>query len=1315
MAQGTSTDQKRTDTAPGSRTTSPTQNPGKAPTTDANRSTPTETAQTATSDQIIALPPTTPWDAWNAFARQDRKTAAAVLAATLKMLPSDDVWNADDVKRAYGSLSHEGRRQSVTRQAQGLHNLILDGGESIGLKGGASPDQRGRAASHSMPGGSRATTSQTAPNRGNRPANPHGDSIPGLPANNMVHKLTEAAKQSGVPQRQRTEVVTLAQQLLQALPCSPELPLTDLVATVNWVREVNEELRAELLRHPHVVYAIARQKRLKNLLTTPDTVNVLSNASNLLEALVTQKNNWYVSHGQETMRFLLREGVANELENDPELRNSVLSAPQLLRNLNGRMDLIRMIVHIKEPVLAIASLFPDFGNALLEVDDPLEAVWSLGIQVVAPVLYSQSRKYPKRSFLDVFRLVMTDQELGEVIRGCPAQLNLVVSSAEILLAVKAMPDALLKLSESPELTDVLEELPDLARRLLSDMDLITAAVDNKSVAYALSCKPHQYDTITDKYQLKQALDSTPMPQGFPVPKYDDTAADIPSQLQQALSTPAPKHPGSGLLTESIAKLDTRYKLVQAMMAVPQNELQRLPAEDGDAAIAVQSSAKVMQYLRVKNPAVRELLNSESESDKELVQQLHSDRFDRIIRHMARYPRVIAMPHQLRRILISSAPSSLQLPQDPFAALYMLLTAARYPIVLDIFRTASADKAGLFVSLIRVLPDLRAHLYDSPVLAYLSARTPDPVQHLPAALLANNPWLASTLEYQFRVINLLPELDPENSAEMSALLAEDSALLRLIHRRWLANEFTGEEWPSVVNAVNRSAGPLKQLVPVFGKLPSVYWKRLLTGRLYELLSERHGQALTKALIRFPRVLREAIARPGFTRMWETQAGLLEEQADRALRTSDEARNDAEADAAVQALADEVSKSAGEAVLTPEGFELDPDLTDRLRALITGLDRREAPDTLRDAVPGLEQNVIAAYSMVLGDERLRAAAMKNSYLAQGLFFTPSMLELLITRPSLVDQTELNPEMLRQLISVPGLPELLTHQDAAYAQYVRYPLLRENYTAAHVATVKNNPDMIPAIEMLREEIGGEGYFLLFGLLQISRAAARAVIEREATLGLLLRLPTLVIKLVNVLASGQEAINAAAAGEGSGKRAVTAGGEAVVRAVVAARGRLEACSVDPSLVKVVAGLPEEVVTVLGDRSDVASSAAGWAGLLKDRALVAELSAHPGLAETVLTPALLPVLHAAPLFVRVLAQAPEEVRAGLAAKPVRDLLRKYPKVGDTLLRVPALCHALARLRALPELLMKQPELRNTLKDRPELTAAFLTNRLLITEAERSS
>ncbi|MFJ2478579.1 hypothetical protein ACIOWI_37715, partial [Streptomyces sp. NPDC087659] len=572
--------------------------------------------------------------------------------------------------------------------------------------------------------------------------------------------------------------------------------------------------------------------------------------------------------------------------------------------------------------------------------------------------------------------------------------------------------------------------------------------------------------------------------------------------------------------------------------------------------------------------------------------------------MARYPRVIAMPHQLRRIL-SSDLSKLPLPEESFAALYMLMTAARHTIFRATFHTSSPDKIDLFARLITRLPDLRAHLYDSPALAFTSGRTLDPVYHLPAALLADNPWLAGTLDHQIKLLSRVPELGPEDSKELSALLAQDSALLRLMHRQKLANEFTGEEWPSVVNAVNRSAGPLKQLVPVFGKLPSVYWKRLLTGRLYELLSERHGQALTKALIRFPRVLREAIARPGFTSMWETQAGFLEEQADQALRTSDQARNDAETDAAVQALADEVSKSAGEAVLTPEGFELDPDLTDRLRALITGLDRREAPDTLRGAAPGLEQNVIAAYSMVLGDERLRAAAMKNSYLAQGMFFTPAMLELLITRPSLVDQTELNPEMLRQIIRVPGLPELLTYQDAAYAQYVSRPPFRQNYGAAYVAACIANPDMIPAGEILTREIGGGGSVFIRGLLQISRAAARAVIEREATLGLLLRSSTLAVALSLTVKRGKES---------------------VVRAVVAARGRLEACSVDPSLMDVLGDLPEEVVTVLGDRRDVASSAAGWAGLLKNRALVAELSAHPGLAETVLTPALLPVLHAAPL-----------------------------------------------------------------------------------------
>ncbi|MFJ2478345.1 hypothetical protein ACIOWI_36305, partial [Streptomyces sp. NPDC087659] len=1147
----------------------------------------TESARSAGSDQIVALPVTTPFDAWNAFEVREKAKAGAVLSAVLKMLPVE-LQDPRAVKQRYASLTEQDQQASVRVQATALHNLIAHGRKRIGLVGGARSKKKEQAADGRR-GGSGAASGQSVPVSGSQSAGPGVDQAPGL-ATGMVRQLNTAVKETGrISKLRHKDVLSLAERLWRVLPWPSDLSLAALVEAVAWVGEKGQEgLQAELLKHPQVVYAVARQKHLKVLLTGPEEVQALGNASSVLEALAAQTDAWYKSHGQKTGRFLLREEVASELEADPDLRAKAFGFPGLLSNLKGRLDLVREVLLEDGMPVYLTSQFPDFGHALLEQEDPIETVWRLGGQGgLAAALYSQSRKYPERSFLDVFRLVMADGKLGEVIRRCPAQLNLVVSSTEILQAVQATPEALFKLSESPVLTDVLEEDLSLAGRLLSDVELMTVAVDNKSVAYALSCEPHRYDSITaDKDRLKEALASTRMPQGFPVPADDDAAADTNALLREAARTLALEDSEFDPRSVDSVNPESRYALVQTLLDMDESRLPQtlLPPEDGDAAVAGGPFRDVVEHLRQNSPAVHTLLASRSESDMQLVKLLRSREFEDVVRYMVRCPRVITMPHQLRRVL-GLSPTLLQLPEQPYAALYLLMTAARHTLIKNVLNTPFfGERVRLTAQMIMMLPDLRAHLYGSPALTSLAAGDMRPVQQVAAELLAANPWLATTVERQLTVLYALPKVDPEKSAGMSALLAEDAALLRLMHQRRLANELTNEEWAAMVDAVNSSAGLLKPLVPVFGKLPTAYWKRLLTGDLYGLLSERQGLALTKALIRFPRVLREAIARPGFTRMWQAQPELGEDLADRALQAGDSAG----ADAAVQALAAHISESAGEVTLTPEGFELAPELVEPLKVLTGMLGSGETLDTSGGAVPDFLRDVADAYNTVLGDERLREAAVSNAYLAQGLLFTPGMLDLLTTRPSLVRQIKLHPEMLRQLMNVPGLPALLASQDASYDLYTNSGPLRENYNANYVAICERSPYMDSALHTLNHMAGSAGSVHANGLLQRSHVLARAVVEREATLGELLHSPGLVQALTSL---------------------VEADREGVVRAVVGSQERVEACAADLSLVKVVAGLPEEVVTVLGDRCDVASSAAGWAGLLKDRALVAELSAHPGLA----------------------------------------------------------------------------------------------------------
>ncbi|MFJ2478170.1 hypothetical protein ACIOWI_35290 [Streptomyces sp. NPDC087659] len=1087
-------------------------------------------------------------------------------------------------------------------------------------------------------------------------------------------------------------ILSLTRELLRSLSCPPDIALADLVSVVNWAVQNRHEA---LVKHAHVVYAMVRQKNLKDLLSVyPDLSDALSTLPRVLGALTTAGDRWY----KEALRigpFLLREEISSTLESDTELLSLIIEFPEILPNLHGRLELLREIMIIDEPVLSLAKNSPAFGSALIELErqhgDPVAALWRLGSEVaLGTALITKTRMYAGRSFADVFQLLLTDDELCEIIRRYPAQLNLLVSSAEILRTVKAMPAALHRLSASKRLTDVLEHLPDLALRLLMSMNLINAAVDNDGVAYALSCNPHLYDDATTA-NLEERLRSTIMPAGFAPDSDDNAVVDTIGRLRELVREIIEKDPAADHAEAQWTERG-RSSLVSFLLAYAKGHLLDgfpTPGDSDSDKASTMTLPKMLTLLRGKSPAVDVLFRSRDPLDKERTRALLVGGHEDLIRHMIRYPRVITMPHQLRRIIDLKLLQNVRLPEDPFAALHVLLNASRHTLIYQMCHKnqIGSTRTG-FTLLITMLPDFRARLYDSPVLVHASAFMQSALQQLRPGLLADDPWLTTALRRNIRLCTRLSEEDWEDSAELSALVAEESALSRLFSRHRFVDNLTPEEWGLVMaNIKEGGAGPLKRLAPVFGQLPQAYWQRLLTGKLYRLLSERHEHRMTEALVRFPHVLREAVARPGFTEAWETQPDYMEELARRAVQAGDAVGN-SDVDP-VQTLVGGIIGKAGDATLTERGFELDQELVGPVGVLIAGLERQSAPATFGEAANDFSQDVMTAYGTVLNDKRLRPAAVKNRYLAQGLFYTPSMLDLLTTRPSLLDQFERSPEILRQLMRVVGLPRLLAHHDEAYTRFIDEPYTRLNFDDEWVETTENNPDFIRAFNIW-ESAGTIWDMNLYYLIVFSPAVARAIIDHDGTLQLLDRASALTSRL-------------------------RTSNEIVVQAVLATPGRLNASAANSSLVDVLNSMPEEIVTVLADRSDLAPSAEAWVSLLNNSDLLARLSAHPSLAGAVLTPDLLPVLCAAPLFVEVFANASEQARARLTAEPVRELIRRYPQLADELLRVPALLHALNVVRGLPALLSKQYGMLQELTAAPELIDAILANRNLIDEADRHS
>ncbi|MGW2975583.1 hypothetical protein ACWDBO_55265, partial [Streptomyces mirabilis] len=1041
---------------------------------------------------------------------------------------------------------------------------------------------------------------------------------------------------ASVSAARRADIMTAARRTLEQLPRPADLPMELLVAAL---RDVSPVLREQLVSHPAVSYAAIHGEGLTLLLRhRPALVAALDDRPALLEALVAARPGWYGGQYEAMAEILLREPLLRALETDPALRGGVFDWPGVLVHLDGRQDLLSLVTRIGRDVQELASTAPQFGEALLSLPQAGQAMWGLGAEASLTSALKSRLAHGARYAAEFYRTLLTDDSVRSVLRAHPMELQVALGTPRSLMSVRANPRVLGLLSRSPALTDVLEGLPELAERLLADEHAMEAAVGNPAVAHMLSYDPARYATVADE-SLRQAL------------------AD------------------------------------ETMTAQAAGALSLTPTQ-----IAAEPVLMLLGKLKAAFPAVRVAYDRLS---REQMQRLLGD--DWLVRLLARVlagrPDAVVLPHIVRRL--RDLPQPLVLPEDDDTALTIAIAATRHASVYDIY-TAQSYHAVLRLplnDLVRSRPEFGDLLVRAPALSFLALHsvrmfTVGP----PLDQLAGNPWLAATMEGAL--------LLGFGEGEWTLAQAGDAALLRLLHRYMtLQNDLDRWKAEAALSLVSARPETLRELVPVFGALSSTHWLRLLTDGegLYELLGEWRHTPTGEALVTLPDVLREAVARSGFADAWRSGQQHFDQLSGAAVRAAAAPADSRGADGArqpppaVEKLLRAI-RQAGPLLVSEDGIELDPELLAAARRLLPrndgeafGLDRAAFDAALGEQAASTDSEpaeVFDRYRVLAGNAQLGQVALRRPELAQGLLFTPDLATMLVVRPSLLELVRREPDVLRQLMQVEGLPALLARDDTAFEIYAHSHQMRANVDDRWVWISTRNPDYLTLFKGNEVPALRSASMNLWTLLQDSPVLARRTAAEPRLAEVFNQAEALVRKLLELE------------------------NEDVVRAVTAVPGRLSAAVAAPESVSVLAGVPG-LMSALADTPDVVVTEAEWRVLATDADLLARLTAYPGLARTVMSPAVLPVVRLAPAFVDVLGRTPPHAREHLVLPAVLRLVASRPALAAHLASPggEGLRRALTGLRALPGLLADRADLLEGLRRRPELAEALRLNRRLLDEA----
>ncbi|MEB3960114.1 hypothetical protein OKJ48_07610 [Streptomyces kunmingensis] len=1191
-------------------------------------------------------------------------------------------------------LSDMQRRDPLKKQAQTIADRVLSGGEQGRLNGGAK--KKARAATE-QPSESSSTAATSAQPQHQPPAHLRAQEGPAAQRPKVREEILEAVRSTAAWQRLRLDqqkTIAIGVDVTELIPKIAHLPTLSLATVASAVlalHQANSNFREQMLQNPYLVYmAMKRPLLMRRFLNDGVLLERMSSAPAVSEQLTQVIHLWDDTYLEKSVSILRREEVVRELESDFELRRAVfVDAWNLLAHFDGNLGVLRNLIKVTTGLTRLGHQSPEFGSAVLQANDPVEALWNLGSEVNLVEALLTQRHRGRTGSIEFYRTILENDRIRSILRHNPERQNVLLSDERLLSIAQSEPASIRHLSrpQASFLTDVLEDLPELAVRLLSKEEFISAAIDNAHVAAALSSDPHHYDKVDDD-NLSAALASTRDPS-------------------------------------------------------PQQENRRVPAVLSPAEINSKRPIELLSYIRQMNAAAETVLGSKSEADKKLALSVMGR--ESLIRIWAHHPTLPRYPHSVRRMLHPKM-EKIQLPADPKAALMALQLASRHEAMYEKFdRGQDLGAIEAFSSELTINPGFFDAIYRNPGLAYLSFNLQYLVRPELLTFLKANPWLGAAVErspnveYVLRVlrdISHLKNLEPiKNAASFGDLDATDnlasllhpthlailnilrdraivrnkedlegladriwtaftagnSSFLRIVHRSpESVNGFDGEDWLTVLSHLMIAPDVPSILLPRSSEVTAGHWKYFFfDGALLRAIGRQMQGPMVDELTTRAEVLREAVARPAFVKAWEDDPQKFD-----ALATQISEADGEDLDPARGLLA--AIRDTGQRHVAADGFLIDDEERVHQVSLLVGSIVRG--DTAAAAEQLLRENgeqtsdlrsVLSRYERILADGRLKKAVVSSETYALGAFFYERVAELTEVRPSLLDLFERSPMVLHQVMKVRNLADLLIQHDESFIAFTMDDSLRQNFNNYYVEVYKQNPNYLKVFEAYSQSLLLPRNQNFDHLMRRSVPAAEAVLRSRSAYTELIRSP----ELVAVLGSAPDS---------------------VVRAVLATEGRLSASAHDVNLVAALQGVPG-LAKILGERPEVAGEARAWRNLLENSRLLSKLVEYPGLMADVVTKKLLPVVSVAPEFVDVLNSATDGVRSGLTSQAVLDLIRAKPAVAQVLMTHDGLRAAVVGLRGMAELLRADPSSLPAFLRSPELIEAVRANRILIDVASAKS
>ncbi|MGW1624743.1 hypothetical protein ACWCQR_38155, partial [Streptomyces sp. NPDC002172] len=1039
----------------------------------------------------------------------------------------------------------------------------------------------------------------------------------------------------------RQAVVDAAVRVLERMPQPTDITLRALVDQLLRARQTDPDLTTRLSHAPDVAYAVVRQPELfRRIAEHPSLLGALAGHPAVLESLSKpQSTEWLTEQPGRTFEILAREQVISGLESDDELRRFLLRNAgygSILRHLDGQIGIVKELFALADPMLTMAERSETFAAAILELpaEDRTDTLYryktdlGLAVQVLGTYLLD-----PEPRPVSFYRTLLTDTKVHSTLRRHPQLRYLALSSPDVLAAVVKDPGLLDVLAHAEKLSWVLRDLPDVTLALLENPELLEAAIGNGNFAAALSHDPGMLDSPEGKGLLDRIREAS-----APQPELAQPKSGRSERLEVTSTT---------------------------------------------------GVASMLAYLPTVNSGMHWLLNKAPDRLAMTRKLLTEENLKPILRVLTAKPEVIIEPYELRRLF--SLPPLKALPLDDnelsMGVLWLVLMHPALAIAYEDAETLLGERKN-FENLFKhwLLYD---EMWDRAEFAWAVSRDRRIVDlnvDLERILeRMQGPWTPGALYYLPHVRNLIEAGKFKDL--VPALYAGDGALLRLLIRQNHMQIFLEGDFARWAGSILKAPTLLDGLTDSFGKLSATHWQRLLGNEsLYVRLDKARESPAGKALFQYPEALREAVSRSGFADEWEDKKELFDKLATPLLvqRLPAGSKELASFLAAIQ--------GTGPSEITPEGHEIDVDRLAGVLHLTRALKGEWDVNSFRDQIPDdvrLTDEETERYGILLDDERLRGAVIESHSLAEAALFVPYMIDLLRTRPGMLGIIKSDPSVLRQLMKVDRLPELLAHNDDAYAYYRDVPGSRPALLGRYVKDVLHGVRYY--LSFTRKYLSWlyhPEYRALWDLAE-SPSVSSAMMERPSADRLIMANA----ELRNLLGEVDEVVR---------------------RAVTGTDGRLAAAEAHPATVTRLA-LSPRLADFLAADFDVVATEAQWRLLFAKPELVTLLHENPETIGSVLDPEVLPVAVEVPRFVEVLATADSEMqRAQFTGRLVLSLVRNNPDIVSELGPESAMRSALTEIPELAELLMKRDVLGQFM-EKEGLLDAVRGNRALLREAAAQS